>query len=444
MKKLFTIIALMTLALGFAACNDKWEPGDDIDGAHGGLSLKGLTVDVTNTDGTDARATYVLDDFTVTVIDKATGEQVGQTYIYKTMPDIVTLPVGEYYVNVTSGAVVKAAFDAPYFAGRSADFTITDGEITDAGNVVCTLANIKVTIKYTDELLAAAGADSKVNVVANDEGNLDFSLTETRSGYFQALEGSSTLVATFTGTINGYTENNIRRVYTGVKPGDHYIITFGLTQNPGMDDEYGDATIADGLYLDIAVEVENIDKNYDSPEENLDGSDRPGKEDPDTPVDPDDPIDPQPGDETFITFHSDTFDPFDAVYDLTDFTVDGKTAVVTITSKNPIENLLVTIDSPALPAGDLEGLGLTQTFDLAHPDKAVKTDGGTTDVTDGLKVLGLLGDEPILGQTQVTFDITEFMPMLSAIAQPGQLHKFVLTVKDNAAKSNTETLTIKS
>lgn len=442
MKKIFSIIALVTLALGFVACNDKWEYRTDGDNKSGSLALNSIVVDVTNPDGTTAgRATYILDDFTVTVFDKSNGAQEGTSYIFKSMPDIITLPVGEYYVEVTSGAVERAAFDAPYFKGRSDAFTITDGEITNIGTVTCTLANIKVTIKYTDALLKAAGTDSKVTVIANDEGRLDFALTETRSGYFQALEGSSTLVASFNGTINGYTENNIRRIYTDVKAGDHYIITFGLASNPNMDDEYGNVDV-NGLRLDISYEVENIDNNIDSPEENLDGSDRPGQETPKDPVGPDDPTPPATGS---IEFDSKTLMPFTATHDAYEFGEGAKEAKVAITSKEPIENLIVEIISPALPPSELEGLGLTAKFDLAHPADATDSVGNKVNVEQGLVDLGLLNpDKPILGQTDVEFDITSFIPMLCAISQPGQVHKFVLTVKDNTGASNTVTLTFKS
>ena len=432
MKKIFNILTLLALTLGFASCGDQWEPkfGDGGD-AKGSVSLKSMGVDVTNPDGTSARATYNLDNFTVAIHRKSDDVLVGTEYLFKNMPDIITLPVGEYYVEITSGAKVKAAFDAPWFSGTK-DFAITDGEITEIGTVVCTLGNIKVTIKFTDELLAVAGSDSKVTVIANDEGSLDFGLNETRSGYFEALEGSSTLVASFTGTINGVVENNIRKIYRQVAAGDHYIIKFGLSTNPDMDDEIGDVDI-EGILLDVTHEVENVDSNVKVDEDVLGDSDRPGKEDPkEDPITP--PDDPTTPDTIEFTTTPGTLD-LTGVNNLTEFGPGAKEAKVTITSEKPIENLLVVIDSPAQPAEDLEGMGLAKQMDIANPG----------DCAQGLTDLGLLNPDVVVkGANSAEFDITSFMPMLSAIAQPGQIHKFVLTLKDNAGNSKSITLTFKS
>ncbi len=422
------------MTLGFASCGDKWEPDLGTDGtSKGSVSLKTMGVEVTNPDGTDARATYNLDNFTVAIHRKADDVLVGTEYLFKNLPDIVTLPVGEYYVEVTSGANAKAAFDAPWFAGEK-DFSIIDGEITEIGTVVCKLGNIKVTITFTDELKAVAGSESKVTVIANDEGSLDFGLNETRSGYFEALEGSSTLVASFTGTINGVVENNIRKIYRDVKAGDHYIIKFGLAKNPDMDEEFGNVDL-DGILLDVTHEVENVDNNINMDEEVLDGSDRTGKEDTkEEPIVPDDPVDPGINDTIEFTTTPGTLN-LTGVNELSEFGPGAKEAKVNMASEYPIANLLVVIDSPALPAEDLEGMGLAKEMDIANPG----------DCAQGLTDLGLLNpDVEVKGAKTAEFDITSFMPMLGAIAQPGQLHKFVLTLKDNAGHSKSITLTFKS
>lgn len=430
MKKLFTIIALLSFVVGFSSCNDKWEPGDEPDAqGTGSLALKKMSVDVIEPDGTDARASYVLDDYIISIYNKTTGALTGSTYVYKSMPDIITLPVGEYRVEVKSGDVAKAAFDAPYFVG-SQEFTITDGEITEIETVTCTLANIKVTIRYTDRLTAAASADSKVSVVANDEGRLDFGLTETRSGFFQALEGSSTLVASFTGTINGYAENNIRRIYKDVKPGDHYIITFDLAENPGMDDEYGNVDI-DGVQLDVTVEIENVDSNINIDEDQMGSDDRPGKEDP---KEPDNPTPPTPGDDA-ITFETE-LDTDGGIMQAADYGDGKKEAVVVFNTTDgaTIDQLHVHIDSPYLTLVFMSGINFTTDFDVANPGEYAETlDGFSLD--NGPKVKG---------QTTATFNITNLVPLLGLDPTDGDIHTFVITLVDSKGRSLTINLKFES
>ncbi|MFW6310367.1 MAG: DUF4493 domain-containing protein, partial [Prolixibacteraceae bacterium] len=59
----------------------------------------------------------------------------------------VELPVGDYYVIIHSNNLVPAAFDTPYYEGRSDNFQILKAATANV-DVVSELANVKVTVQY--------------------------------------------------------------------------------------------------------------------------------------------------------------------------------------------------------------------------------------------------------------------------------------------------------
>ena len=149
------------------------------------------------------------------------------------MPELPTFTEGSYTVKVTSGEEpVTAAWDAPWFRGEQS-FTIKADEVTDVDVVKCTLANIRVTVKFTDDLVKASAGDLKAVVRSEDAQSLTYTPSETRSGYFAAVDGLVTLSVAFSGTVYG-TEEKFTKAVTDVDAGQHRIITFGLKNNPNQ------------------------------------------------------------------------------------------------------------------------------------------------------------------------------------------------------------------
>lgn len=137
---------------------------------------------------------------------------------WKTTP--IELPVGNYTIKASSVGFdgSEAAWSAPYYAA-SQEVVIAQGK-TKSVKMTCTLANVKVTVKYEDELLKAFKS------VAATVNEMAFSNTETRSCYFPAGK----LTAGIT-VINERNETNTLSKEFQAKAKDHYIFNYKLAES---------------------------------------------------------------------------------------------------------------------------------------------------------------------------------------------------------------------
>lgn len=408
--KILSIAIFLLAALSFTSCNESWTPNVEGD-KQGELSLKSMGVEVSNAEQVVSRFSVDLSDYIVTIYT-ATNAVAGE-WKYSQMPEVVPLATGDYKITVKSHNVEKAAWEKPYFLGTKT-FSIQESKITDIGVIKCVLSNIKVSIRYDSSIVPYLGDDVKVVVVANDQGSLIYTKDETRAGYFEAIEGSSTIVTTLTGTVNGYYET-VLNTYTDAAAGQHRIITYKLKgPNPVRPDEAGTINPGEGINVDSQVVVEDINNNI-NPEEDVIEGDRPGKEDP---VDPGTGTDPNPGTDPDpvvdpITFTSETID-----FDGPNTPIDGASYIVNIHSEATFAHLLVEIISESLTDEMLRGVGLAATFDLAYPG----------DLETALKgSFGFPVGNEVIGQTDVVFDITQFVPLLNIYQGT---HQFKITATD--------------
>lgn len=115
--------------------------------------------------------------------------------------------------------------------------------------------------------------------------------------------------------------------------------------------------------------------------------------------------------------------------DITNVTSDNPMpCTVEMTAHNGFANIFVKIDSPTLTPEELEKMGLAAEFDLAHPGKLAK----------GLSSLGFpVGDE-VLGKTETSFDITDFVPFIPILGNGRSV--FTIKVVDSKDQSITEDL----
>lgn len=419
--KILSLLAMLVSVFALTGCDD-WEPGQEaFPKGTGGVNLSEMRLDVT----AQSRAMVDVSTFIVTVIDEegAPVSYDGQlcSWAYAQMPEVVTLPQGTYTIRVISHNVEKAAWEAPLFEGESEPFEVEAGKISDIGTVTCSFASIKVSVQYDDELTSLMEADAQVKVVAGQDAELLWSGTETRAGYFQAVEGSSTLVATFTGTVAGAKLTHIKE-FTDVSKGKYYIITFHVKGASEVPDETGDVTPGG---ISIGSDIDEQDENGDvvTGEDPADGGDRPdGEEWPEEPTDPENPDDPQVGE--LFTF--DTRDPVtgDPGMNLEGWNaiVAGKTYKLNITSQNPLTNLKVTIISQYLTDSFLRGVGLCAAFDLADPGE----------YEEALTGMGFPVGDQVVGKKYVEFDLTEFIPLLLTAPSGQDQHTFKLELVDDA------------
>lgn len=402
------------------------------------------------------------------------------------MPEIVTLNVGKYTLEVYNEECKDADWDSPYYYATK-EFTIAKNDVSTLDEVVCKLANVKVSVKYSDALKAALGDDVNVNVVVGNQFSLDYKYGEERAGFFRYLEGSSTLVATFSGTVEGYYISDYK-VISDVAPGQHRIITFSLKSTPDTPDESGSIGNT-GLSLDFSVD--KVDLTLDNPVT-------------EDPVDPDDMLElgeqalsftnvagsktvtitstgdwtatsnaswctvapasgakgtttvtvnvtenesmesgrsavvtfrmgdveteltvtqaPKP-DETAPTITSETLD-LSSVNTYTESLV----AKVLINAPNGIAHLNVVIDSKTLTPVLLKEVGLCDRFDLVDPQYPTDSPNPGNDLNANLSGLGFPTQSNVARKTSLEFDITGFLPMLKALGS-GQSN-FVLEVVD--------------
>lgn len=385
-----------------ASCG-KEEPFDVSSDAKGTVSFQKLmvTVDGSEIQKSSTRAGVDVQNFTVQILKDGVVEE---SYLYSEMPSVMELPVGNYTARAFVGDSEGVGFDAPYYNGTT-DFTIKENDITDVNTIECKLSNVKVTIIYGDDLKAAMADDAKVTVLVGENSTLDFTKSETRSGYFGYVENSSTMVATFSGAVDGVNETN-SRVYTDVAPGTHYRITYTL-HKPGSDPEASGAIVA-GLKVDARVEVVDVNYNYDI-------------EDGDRPTDDGRPNEggeqggggTDPGETTTgPTVTARTPISLDVLNEVTS----SSTVIVDVTSETGITTFQVDIISDTLTPEVLTQVGLSSHLDLVNPGS----------LEAGIASLGLPVN--VGGSKAVTFDVSSFMPLLAIYGDAS--HQFKLTVGD--------------
>ncbi len=376
-----------------------------------------------------SRASYDISNYIVDFY--AAGQDAPYaTYTYSTMPGTVELPVGSYTVSVRSHDVQKAEWDAPYFQGTSAPFTITAGELTEVEPIKCVFSSLKVTIEFGDQLRKVMGNDVQVTVVANDEGRLVYTPSETRAGYFEVLDGSVTLVATFEGTVNGHKEE-FSHAFAEVSKGQHRIITYEVSGKIPEPEQPSGNVDHSGIGIDMTYIDENLDGSVDPGSEDvMDEDDNPGKlpdipnqggEEPDPNVPPVNP----PAQDDAITFagtlqNGQTY----TTTQLSEYTV------IVNAEKGIADMSVQIISTDGLTPQELTNVGLSDKFSLVTDEQFF----------EGLSGLGFpVGDE-VKNQTSLTLNITEFMPLLQVLGP--NTAKFVMTVTDNEGNAKPLEFTI--
>lgn len=132
--------------------------------------------------------------------------------------------------------------------------------------------------------------------------------------------------------------------------------------------------------------------------------------------------------EDMPTITSETIE-LDTPIDITNVTNANKMPFnVKMTAPKGFKNIFVTIDSPTLTKEELVSMGLDSNFDLAHPGN----------MEEGLHGLGFpVGDE-VLGKTETSFDITDFVPLIPILGNGRSV--FEITVVDNDDQKTTSTI----
>ncbi len=430
------IISLAVVAAaafaGLTSCSDTWT-NDLAEEEKGTLNTASILASVNTYEAEkedaqgakapESRAVTDLSPFIVEVV-KSDGSKVA-SWTYATMPPAPTFAVGTYTVRVKSHNPQPVEWEKPYYAGEQ-QFQIKANDVTDVDPIVCTLANVRVSIEVTEALKKASAGDVKITFTGEPGVDLEFAPDETRSGYFAYTEGLSTMKVHFEGTVSGARED-FTHVLKDIQPGQHRLVKFALRINPNPPaDETGNIEIpeGEGVMVDCGVTTYEVDGTVSSKEDVIDDSGRPGQEEGGDDPKPDDP------DDKAITFSSSTLDLEGANMAEEFGEEEGlKPAVVDIHSENGVKSLKVKIISDFLTEDMLSGIGLTSQFDLADPGE----------YAEGLAGLGFPSADEVNGAHDLQFNITKFIPL---IFEEGD-HKFEITVTDSKGLVKTMVLLIR-
>ena len=429
MKTIYKYLLPSFLIMGLVSCSLERPFEDPSEKGYGQLVKSAVNLEIAGeTVTTKADENDLINDFDI-VIKKATeGTQVVKEY-YGNLPDVISLPEGEYILEASYGENPEAEFEQPYYFGKTeTKFKVEKNKITsDIGKIQCKLENIKVSIVFHPNLVNALEEKENACVeVKLQEGQkiLPFTLEHSDAeipGFFRHT-GETTLVATFKGKVGGkdLAETKTLKVATG----NHYRITFNLHNYNGED--WGD--ISPDVEVDASVTVEDVNNDViiqedqalednERPKEDQ-GSNEPGTPDtPDNPNDPDTPAEPQePGPSANLVDGSTVVLGRDAV----NYINPDTKVVLQIHSdaEDGIETFTVTCESKSL---DLEGMGAENgVLDMVNPGQMLGT----------LHDLHLLDEnkDSVKGEHDVRFDISGFMGMLMILGE--DQHLFCITISD--------------
>ena len=450
-KILLPVAALLIMN----SCDEPSYP--DPTGEKGLLVMDGMELSVEGEPDAD------IGSYVINVKERGSGDIV-ESWLFDCIPSEVRLPVGRYIVEAYNEELQPAAWDAPYYYA-SREIEVMEDVNASIQSMSCTLSNVKVDVAYSDELKAAMGNDAVVEVSMAEGATLQYGRDEARSGYFMCPEGACTLVATFTGTVNGMAWHDYQ-VLSDVQAGQSRVLTFELTANLSLSENAlhvdsnaathaitvwatgdWDVSVADAAtgWISIADKTESsfnvvVAENESTQARTGTLTVRMGELSQQVTVS-------QDGREILGAprFESSTVD-IEGENDAADFGTGKQDAVVNIIAENGIASLKVTIDSEIL-SGLLPEVGLEESFDLAT---GLGVNG--TDLTAALVSLGFPVAEggtieingspveykPVVNETNVQFDVTMFIPLLSLFGQG--THNFIVEVTDNAGLTSSVTL----
>lgn len=438
MKRIKYTYLTLAIAAAFASCSSEQPFTEERLDGEGRLLTSAIAVELKSEEKL-VRATAAPDvnDFTVEFLNTGNLDTPVVSYRYGEMPEVVTLPVGDYIARAYFGGEYgadgsTAAFSAPYYKGESVQFSIEENKITDnIGTVVCSLANVKVTILFDENLVKVMSEDSKVTVNVGEKGSLSFTKNTDESGYFHYDEGSNTISAIFSGIVDG-DETTESKSHSNVQPGNHYRITFKLhSVDPNEPGEITPGAPGNEIKIDATVQLEDLTGegiNVGDPSDDdiymeddrypSEGDPEPGPDDPGN--NPDNPDNPGEGPTVTAEAPINLDEWNDVVEDIK--------CVLNVHSDTGVSGFSVEIDSPKLTNDVLTGVGLSSKFDLIT---CLTAEG--KDVEEGLIGLNLPVKTQVKDQNDIKFDITDFMPLLGIYGAAE--HKFILTVSDAGGKT---------
>ena len=329
-----------------------------------------------------------VNEFAINIVDVASGRTVYSWDRYADMPGTVSLDPAVYRVEAGSGEKQPVAWNQPVFFG-SQEVTVEAGSTAQV-SVVCTIANMKVTVRCTDSFLAEVEQDFTVTVTTED-GPLIFTkdrIDAGDAGYFDVAPLTMDLYAVRKsgGTVTHHME------ISEVAARDHHIFTLDAGGT-------GYADFSNGISIDYAC---------DEKEEHIiiDGTDEP-----DT-----------PGAAVTITATAGIDAP--VTYNKSELPSEFN---LTVSAPAGIEKYEVNILSAGL-RGLLDMMQMDYSVDLANMSATEEGFWGS--------LFGITSDD-VKGQTDVVFQIGDFLA-----AMPAETNELQVVITDKNGETATAALTI--
>ena len=225
MKKVYIILSVIVSCL-FVACQQ-----DDDMGSGNSVGYLRLQIATNTSMATKAEETYNPKQLAVKVVN-AEGVTKFETDDWTTLGESqkIELPVGTYTVYASSAGFdgKTSAYNKPYYAGSAADVAVTkDGETT--AKVECTLANVKVTVKFAEEFKTAfKTAAVTIGGLNNSADPLSFTMGGNEGiGYIPVTD----IFAKIAVTNQSDVAHNQTDTITGVAARDHYIFNYSIAES---------------------------------------------------------------------------------------------------------------------------------------------------------------------------------------------------------------------
>ena len=193
------VAAILTLG----SCNhdkvDYVDPNATAKDNIGYLSLKGMQAsvmeDTENVESSTRAEGVDINNFDVVITNKA-GEAVASFKYGERPEEAIELEQGVYNIAMSSAAMTQAAWEAPVYSAQK-EVVITRKQTTTVSDIVCKLANIKVSVAYSADIKDQLDPEYTKMTVELGSSSLEYAFTEERAGFFEPVAQENTLKLTF-------------------------------------------------------------------------------------------------------------------------------------------------------------------------------------------------------------------------------------------------------
>ena len=246
MKKIYSILSALLLTACLTGCSSEMEENDS---QVGYLTLGVETNTVAKTRVTNVPAGYAPKQLYVEVTNAA-GEIVASTTDWdndtQLKGQVLRLAPGQYTVTAHSNGWdgSGSGVDAPYYYGTTTVNIHT--KVLSTANVICTLANVKVTVKFSPEFQESfASATSTIQSTIAGVASQTYTMGETKGSSYFPVGDLKAILSVFNKSNEGHSMNTD---ITGVQARDHYILNYTVAPS--------------GYQGDVTVKVDPTTNTY--------------------------------------------------------------------------------------------------------------------------------------------------------------------------------------